>query len=166
MNWNWNLKMYNDKKDNPISGRNPFRDNFVSSGNPFRDSLARALIENREEKTIPLLWAPDSILDAVILDPLLYERTKGVYVIWFWEYDANSRQVRRVLKVGQGQIKSRLREYRKFAERVYPYKTLWATWAIVSNDDLDGVEKYVGKYYLPGGLFPKKTPRIKVNLPW
>ena len=156
MNWNWKPKMYNDKKDNSISGRNP-----------FRDSLARALIENREEKTIPLLWASDNSLNAVISNSMLYESTKGVYVIWSWEYDANFRKVRRVLKVGQGQIKSRLREFKRFAEKVYPYKTLWATWAIViSDDDLDGVEKYVGNYYLPWGLFPKKTPRIKVNLPW
>ena len=71
MNWSWKPEIHNNKQDNPINGRNPFRDNFVSSGNPFRDSLAQALIENREEKTIPLLWAPDNSLNALVVPTLI-----------------------------------------------------------------------------------------------
>ena len=41
------------------------------------------------QRTLSLLWAPDRMLDVVISDPNLYDTTKGVYVVWYWEDKGN-----------------------------------------------------------------------------
>ena len=145
------------------------RKNDDKTSNYEKDTLVDALVKEylamRRRKTIKLVWSRPATLDAVISALIPCDLFKGVYVIWYLE-NIYQHQTRRVVKVGQGSIRSRLQAYRNFAQRGFGGTVLYATWAIVPSDnDLDGVENYVGNRYVLGGIFPKTDPII-VNLPW
>ena len=87
----------------------------------------------------------------------------GVYMIWY------SGNPGRVVYVGQGDIADRLRNhrndptilaYRQFGE-------LLVTWASVSANQRDGVERYLADTWNPakGTTFPNAAP-IPVNSPF
>jgi hypothetical protein len=87
----------------------------------------------------------------------------GVYIIW------HKGQPGRVVKVGQGDIPSRLGVHRRDSA-ICAYRqrgTLLVTWAIVPAYQLDGIERYLGDYWKPlvGDRFPDVTP-IAVNQPF
>ena len=99
-------------------------------------------------------------LDGVNLDPVT---TTGVYVIW------HSGPTPRTVRVGQGDIKSRLNAHRldRAIGAYRPQGGLWVTWAAVSPYALNGVERYLAEQLRPlvGDRFPDVTA-IPVNLPW
>lgn len=89
--------------------------------------------------------------------------TDGVYVIW------HTGNPGRVVRIGQGDIKSRLLAHRRDSE-ILDYKRygeLRVTWAAVRVAQLDGVERYLADRYPPlvGDAFPDVRP-IAVNDPW
>ena len=91
------------------------------------------------------------------LDSKTFDGLKGVYVIW----SAGDT----IVRVGSGIIKDRITEHRKNKE-ITEYSNLLVTWAKVSEDKMEGVEKYLADKYEPevGERFPDETP-ISVNLP-
>jgi hypothetical protein len=94
---------------------------------------------------------------------LANETDFGVYIIW------HAGQPPRVVRVGQGDIASRLSSHRNDA-RVASYgrnATLYVTWAVVSPRLVDGVERYLAEYWKPlvGDRFPYAAP-IAVNSPF
>jgi hypothetical protein len=87
----------------------------------------------------------------------------GVYVIW---HEGNPG---RVVRVGQGRIKDRLSAHRNDRE-ILAYRrngTLRVTWASVSSNQRDGVERYLSDQWSPlvGVAFPDARP-VAVNSPW
>jgi len=87
----------------------------------------------------------------------------GVYIIW------HGGLTPRTVRVGQGDIKARLTAHR-FDPAIGAYRPhggLLVTWAAVSVQALDGVERYLAETLRPlvGDRFPEAT-RIPVNLPW
>lgn len=90
-------------------------------------------------------------------------QAEGVYIIW------HSGDPSRVVRIGQGNIKSRLTAHRTDTE-ILAYKksgTLHVTWAAVSAAQRDGVERYLANNWNPlvGDAFPDVVP-IAVNSPW
>ncbi len=87
----------------------------------------------------------------------------GVYIIW---HDGNPG---RVVRVGQGDIKSRLTAHRSDASiTAYAQRgTLRVTWAAASSAQVDGIERYLADNWHPlvGDAFPDVAP-IAVNSPW
>ena len=88
--------------------------------------------------------------------------TIGVYVIW------HAGNPSRVVSIGKGDIVERLSIHRSdpkiLAYRAYGI--LYATWAAVPGDQMDGVERYLANCYKP--LVAKRYPTvvpIQVNLP-
>src|SRR5258708_39917037 len=86
----------------------------------------------------------------------------GVYVIWHAGNPARS------VKVGQGDINSRLSPHRN-DPAIPAYRQsgrLYITWAAVPAHQIDGVERYLADYYKPlvGDRYPDVAP-IPVNLP-
>ena len=132
-------------------------------------SLAQAIAsQNPFRGTIQLQWSSGMKLENVVKNPFLFSR--GIYVIWYWKYIGNDIygypiHIRKTVKVGQGWIKSRLQDYNRHTQEYYPNTTFWVTWATVSENNLDGVEKYVGDKLHPTGRHPNVDP-IQVNLPW
>lgn len=93
-------------------------------------------------------------------------KTKGVYVIW---HGTRGNAVKpAVVRVGQGDIASRLTEHRNNM-KILAYRSngLYVTWAEVPPRYLDGVERYLADTWRPlvGDAFPDVTP-IAVNSPW
>lgn len=87
----------------------------------------------------------------------------GVYVIWY----ASPSGVNKVIRVGQGDVASRLREHRSNPEilRYSSYGQLKVTWALVNAQYRDGVEAFLYDSYSP--LIGEKSPAaqpISVNL--
>jgi hypothetical protein len=88
----------------------------------------------------------------------------GVYMIW------HSGPNPHVVRVGQGNIQSRLKEHRENFDILF-YGTqgrdLYVTWAPVSTTYRDGVERYLAETWEPwvGERFPNVTP-IRCNSPW
>lgn len=87
----------------------------------------------------------------------------GVYIIW------HKGQPGRVVKVGQGDIPSRLGSHRRDGA-ICAYRQcgmLLVTWAIVPASQLDGIERYLGDHWKPliGDRFPDAVP-IAVNQPF
>ena len=87
----------------------------------------------------------------------------GVYIIW---HEGNPG---RVVRVGQGDIEDRLCSHRNDQE-VLAYRnhgTLRVTWASVSSNYRDGVERHLSDRWSPlvGDAFPDALP-IAVNSPW
>jgi hypothetical protein len=99
-------------------------------------------------------------LDRVNLDLV---STTGAYIIW------HSGPTPRTVRVGQGDIKTRLSAHRLDPKigAYRPHGGLWVTWAAVSPAALNGVERYLAEQLRPlvGDRFPDVTP-IPVNLPW
>lgn len=83
----------------------------------------------------------------------------GVYVIWSDDS---------CIYVGQGSIRSRLQSHKTNPDiTLYAgLGTLYATWAVVSSRNRDGVERYLADELEPleGEQHPDASP-IKVNLP-
>jgi len=94
----------------------------------------------------------------VNLDHSYFDMRKGVYIIW--------KAKGPVIKIGQGIIKDRLSVHRN-DEAIISYNNLFVTWASVSVQNRDGVERYLADRLKPrlGDIFPDVVP-IKVNLPW
>jgi len=87
----------------------------------------------------------------------------GVYMIW------HGGQTPRVVRLGQGDIKSRLIAHRGDSQ-ITQYGTsgvLMVTWASVPAAQQDGVERYLANRWPPlvGDAFPDAQP-IAVNSPW
>ena len=86
----------------------------------------------------------------------------GVYVIW---HEGNPG---RIIRVGQGDIASRLGAHRSelSISQFRKQGTLRVTWAAVPADQVDGVERFLAGHLSPlvGGAFPDAQP-IAVNLP-
>ena len=85
----------------------------------------------------------------------------GVYVIW------HSGNPAPVVRVGQGDIAARLKCHQTDKD-VLKYLThgLWVTWASVSANLRDGIERYLADRYSPlvGDCYPNAVP-VPVNLP-
>lgn len=90
-------------------------------------------------------------------------KTEGVYIIW------HAGNPSRVVRVGQGNIASRLNAHRNDREILAyaKYGTLRVTWATVPAAQRDGVERYLADKWKPliGDAFPNVVP-IAVNSPW
>lgn len=87
----------------------------------------------------------------------------GVYVIW---HEGNPS---RVVRIGQGDIATRLGAHRRDAA-ILAYKKygkLRVTWAAVPAHQLDGVERYLANTWSPliGDAFPDVAP-LAVNSPF
>jgi hypothetical protein len=86
---------------------------------------------------------------------------QGVYVIW------RGGDAPAFVRVGQGDIKSRLEAHRQDSviTRHGATAPLMVTWASVPATHRDGVERYLADRYRPlvGDAFPNVTP-IQVNL--
>ncbi len=103
-------------------------------------------------------WCPLETLDLTSAGD-----TAGVYIIW---HEGNPG---RVVRIGQGAIKDRLGAHRG-DKAILAYKkfgTLRVTWASVSWQQRDAVEKYLADTWLPlvGDAFPDVQP-LAVNSPW
>ena len=89
----------------------------------------------------------------------------GVYIIW---HGGTSRTKSRVVYVGQGNIKDRIRRHREDPEiQEYAQLGLYVTWARVAERYRDSVEAYLADKWDPivGERYPDDPP-IKVNSPW
>jgi hypothetical protein len=98
-------------------------------------------------------------LHTVDLTPM---RAGGVYMIW------HGGSPGRVVRVGQGDIASRLTAHRSDRDiQAYNRLGLFVTWAAVDARYRDGVERYLADTWHPlvGGAFPSAAP-IAVNSPW
>jgi hypothetical protein len=87
----------------------------------------------------------------------------GVYIIWHAGHPG------RVVYVGQGDITARLLAHRNRSD-ISNYErngALYVTWASVSANQMDGVERYLADAWSPliGEAYPQATP-IAVNSPW
>ncbi len=87
----------------------------------------------------------------------------GAYIIW------HSGNPARVVRVGQGDIATRLRAHRLDTEitAYAAYGSLMVTWAVVPPRLVGGVERYLAEYWKPlvGDRFPEAQP-IQVNSPF
>jgi hypothetical protein len=101
--------------------------------------------------------------DLELLDLKSVSATTGVYVIW---HEGNPA---RVVRIGQGDIASRLGAHRKdLAILAYKkYGRLRVTWASVPAHQIDGVERYLANTWPPliGDAFPVAAP-LAVNSPF
>lgn len=88
-----------------------------------------------------------------------YVDLNGLYIIW-------SSEKTNVIRIGSGQIKSRILAHRK-DDKINSYPDLYVTWAKVNGNQMEGVEKFLSDRLNPklGERFPDRTP-IEVNLPW
>ncbi len=88
---------------------------------------------------------------------------EGVYIIW---HEGNPG---RVVRIGQGDIVSRLGEHKNDSE-ILAYRSqgvLRVTWAAVPAAQRDGVERYLADQLPPliGDVFPD-AEAIAVSAPW
>lgn len=100
------------------------------------------------------------------LNSIAPQNVFGVYVIWQYRPLYNDK---RVIKVGQGVIKQRLSEHRNnsnITQYAQGGNILFVTWAQVGENDVDGVEVYLGNNLQPiiGERFPNCN-EIMVNIP-
>lgn len=99
-------------------------------------------------------------LDRLNLDDVHFDQLAGVYVIWYGGPNGH------VVRVGQGDIRERLRAHREDPE-LEPYRRLGllVSWAVVDGASRDGVELYLTEAYRPlvGQRLPQTAP-ITVNL--
>ena len=97
------------------------------------------------------------------LDAHYFLSKRGVYVIWY-----TSPGLAKVVKVGQGNIAERLKEYRSNPEitKYASYGQLKVSWILLNEFELSGVEKYLARAYSPlvGDRYPDNTQEILVNL--
>lgn len=94
----------------------------------------------------------------VNLDNSHFNRMEGVYVIWQGSGP--------VIRVGQGVIKDRIADHRN-DKAITSHSNLFVTWANVSPQNRNGVERYLAETLRPvvGSSFPN-APSVAVNLPW
>ncbi|MDD2753866.1 MAG: hypothetical protein PHT44_04640 [Candidatus Portnoybacteria bacterium] len=87
-----------------------------------------------------------------------FDNMEGVYIIW--------QEKGPIIRVGQGNIRDRLSEHRKDS-KINIFNNLLVTWAVVSEDSRNGVERYLANRLNPivGSNFPNTNP-LEVNLPW
>ena len=88
---------------------------------------------------------------------------KGVYIIW------HGGQPSRAVYVGQGNVADRITAHRLNWEIVKHEQngTLFVTWAQVSVDKRDGVERYLADRFRPlEGEDHPEVEHIVVNSPW
>jgi hypothetical protein len=103
-------------------------------------------------------------LYGVDLSSLLVRTSVGVYVIW------SSGPNPSAVRVGQGAIAHRLATHRSnsaIRRQDTLAGPLYVSWALVTPDALDGVERYLGLMLRPkvGRAFPIAQP-VAVNFPW
>jgi len=91
------------------------------------------------------------------LEHEIFNDLKGVYIIWSGEIP---------VRLGSGIIKDRIYDHRNNQE-ILDFADLKVTWAEVSENSMENVEKYLANVLQPevGERFPDKQP-IEVNLPW
>ena len=102
-------------------------------------------------------WCSFSNLDLGTVDE------EGIYIIW------HTGNPGKVVYVGQGDVASRLRAHRNDSRitRYADQGTLKVTWASVSTQYRDGIERYLADNWSPliGDVHPDVAP-IAVNSPW
>jgi hypothetical protein len=93
----------------------------------------------------------------VDLDHSHFNGMEGVYIIWQGGGP--------IVRVGQGVIRDRIADHRN-DKAINFYNNLFVTWARVSTQNRDGVERYLAETLNPkvGFTFPD-TSSIAVNLP-
>ena len=97
--------------------------------------------------------------ERLITDNLDYD---GIYMIFYQGRPG------RVVRLGQGNIRERILRHRNDAEVMrYSGRGLYATWAAVDRQYLDGIERYLADKWNPlvGDVFPDVRP-IAVNSPF
>ncbi|HEY5123040.1 MAG TPA: hypothetical protein VIK14_04825 [Ignavibacteria bacterium] len=91
-----------------------------------------------------------------------FDNMEGVYVIW------HAGTSPKTVYVGQGIIKNCLKRHKEEEEILkFQNYNLYVTWANVTSDHRDGVEKYLINQLSP--LLGERAPdtdSIEVNLPW
>jgi hypothetical protein len=113
------------------------------------------MLHFRWAKTETNAWFP---LNSVDVEDL---RIYGVYVIWH-EGDPG-----RVVCVGQGNIRDRLKFHRRNPEvqKFAKFGGLRVMWAAVPAHQVDGVERYLADYLKPLIVdYRREAPPIAVNL--
>jgi len=87
---------------------------------------------------------------------------QGVYIIWHGGTSP------KVVYIGQGDIKSRITEHRLNPQiKRFENLGLYVTWAIVSEQNRDGVEAYLASRWSPiVDDTHTQAAHIEVNLPW
>ena len=102
-------------------------------------------------------WCPLASVD------LSQVSAQGVYIIW------HAGNPGRVVRVGQGDIAARISAHRNdwSIMRYASDGALYVTWAAVSAQYRDGVERYLANTWRPlvGDAFPNAVP-VAVNSPW
>ncbi len=101
-------------------------------------------------------------LNTVNLEHNHFQGMEGVYMIWHGGMAA------KVVYVGQGIIRDRLREHRSDNSiQEFGGLDLYATWASVLPQYRDGVERFLANTWGPivGTAHPDADP-IEVNSPW
>ena len=97
------------------------------------------------------------------LDNNHFNHMEGIYIIW------HTGNPGKVVYVGQGEIATRIKDHRDNPEitKHESSRSLQVTWAKVSSQYLDGIEKYLADTWKPlaGDAWPDATP-ISVNSPW
>ena len=88
---------------------------------------------------------------------------QGVYIIW------HTGNPGRVVYVGQGDVNARLTQHRSRRDinQYANFGELRVTWASVSANLRDGVERYLADTWNPlvGDAYPQAMP-VAVNSPW
>lgn len=97
-------------------------------------------------------------LHGVNLSSTHFNNLEGVYIVWQAKGP--------VVRVGQGLIKDRIQSHRE-DEEINAFTNLYVTWASVSTQSRDGIERYLAEVLNPkvGSNFPN-IPSVAVNLPW
>lgn len=91
-----------------------------------------------------------------------FNNRRGIYIIWHGGSEPA------VVYVGQGNIKDRIVQHRDNQQiQRYAHLDLYVTWATVSAEYRDGVERYLADNWDPkvGAAHPIADP-IEVNSPW
>lgn len=93
------------------------------------------------------IWCPFDRVD------LSNVKTVGVYIIW------QGGQNPRVVKIGQGDIASKLISHRSDSKTLsYNQYGLFVTWANVQQSKLNGIEKYLAEQFKP--LIESNVPNV------
>ena len=101
-------------------------------------------------------------LNFVNLEHSHFDGIEGVYIIW------HGGKKPRVVYVGQGKIRDRIRAHRSDVEiQEFVSQTLFVTWASVGRQQRNGVERYLADRWRPkvGSSHPDVLP-IEVSSPF
>lgn len=93
-------------------------------------------------------------------------KKEGIYIIWRKETNVGDENDRKIVYVGQGDLKVRLGVHLDDEVQYYADDELFVTWAEVDPDDQNGIENFLADLLNPlvGDEWPTDTP-IEVNLP-